>query len=309
MFDILTIAMPFFGLIFFGVLAAKIWRIEEEGLAWINVFILYFALPAMIYLIVAAAPFEQLVNWRFPATTVAATGFCFLLVVAMGRWWFGVPLRVATLQGTSASYGNIGYMGLPLSVAFFGPTAAVPAAIVFCFDCVIQFLLTASLASMGEKGGGGSWRLLRSIVTHPFIVSTVLGGLASAYHFEVGGGFKTILEMLGKAAGPTALFAMGVTVALRNFGGFGKEMFGVVFVKTLFQPAVAFIVVSLFAGVDHLWVSVAVMMASLPTASNAFILARQYGAYKDGAGAAVIITTIISVLTIPAIVYVLRHGF
>jgi hypothetical protein len=314
MTEILNLAMPFFGLILLGVLAARLWHYDEEGLAWLNTFLVYFALPALIFLIVAAAPFEQLVNWPFVSAVTGVTVFAFLAVVSLSMWFFGTPLKEAALQGTSGSYGNVGYMGLPLAVAFFGPEAAVPAALVFCFDCTVQFILTAFLATLAHERneeahwGAVSARILKQIATHPFIVATALGVIASALQFKAPGALGTILEMLMRSAGPTALFALGVTVGMRKFAGVGREMTLVAGMKVLVQPIIAFFVVGLVPGIDPTWLHVAVMMAALPTASNAFILASQNKAYVQGASTAVIVTTAISAVTIPLLIYFIKAG-
>jgi predicted permease len=290
------------------------WHLGEDGLRWMNVFLINFSLPALIYLVIAAAPFEKLVDWPYVTLTTAVTGFCFLLMVAVSRIVLHTAARTAALQGTAATYGNVGYMGLPLAVAFFGPEAAVPAALVFCFDCTIQFVLTALLATLGEERGEDShWgqvalRVARQVFGHPFIIATILGALASAYHVSMPGAVQTILEMLMRAAGPCALFALGVTVGLRKLSGFGRELPLVVVIKTLLQPALAFVVVGLLPGLDPLWLHVALMMAALPTASNAFILARQYEAYVDGASTAVIVTTVVTAVTIPVMIYAVKTG-
>lgn len=313
MTDILNVALPFFGLILLGALAARIWRLDESGLAWLNVFVVYFALPAMIFLVVAATPLERLVNPSYVTATGGVTLFCFLLMVVLARFVFGADLRTAALQGTSASYGNVGYMGLPLAAAFFGAEATVPAALVFCFDCTVEFVLTAVLAGIGSRSHPSASaiakKIARDVFTHPFIVATILGIAASALQWQPPGGFKSILEMLMRAAGPVALFAMGVTVSLRRFSGVGRELPVLVLIKVLLQPALAYVAVLWLAAPDPVWLQVAVMMAALPTASNAFILARQYEAFVEGAGAAVIVTTVASVITIPLIVFALQHMF
>lgn len=314
MSEILNLAMPFFGLILLGVFAAWRWKAHESGLVWLNIFLVYFSLPALIFLIVSAAPFEQILNWPFVTATTSVTIFTFLAIVVLSRWVFATPLKMATLQGTAGSYGNVGYMGLPLAVAFFGPEAAVPAALVFCFDCAVQFIMTAFLATLAhERNEEADWgkvalSILKQVCTHPFIVATALGILASAFQFKAPGAIGTLLDMLMRAAGPTALFALGVTVGMRKFEGFGPELGLVAGMKVIIQPVLAFIVVSYVPGIEPMWLHVAVMMAALPTASNAFILASQYKTYIEGASTAVIVTTIASAITVPLIVYAINAG-
>jgi malonate transporter and related proteins len=130
MLEILNIALPFFGLILLGVIAGRIWNKSEEGLAWLNIYVLYFALPPLIFMIVAQTPLEKLANPLFVVATAGATTICFLLMLFAARQFYNASPREAALMGTSAAYGNIGYMGLPLAVAFFGQSAGVPAALV-----------------------------------------------------------------------------------------------------------------------------------------------------------------------------------
>ncbi len=314
MIEILNLALPFFGLILLGVAATRFWHFGEAGLAWINVFLIYFALPSLIFLVVAAAPFEKLIDWPYVTATSAVTLTAFLTMFAASLWLFETPFKTAALQGTSASYGNVGYMGLPLAVAFFGPQAAVPAALVFCFDCTVQFVATAFLATLAhEKNEDAHWgevslRILKQVFTHPFIIATILGAIASALQFKAPGALGTILEMLMKSAGPCALFALGVTVGMRKFARLGRELPLVAGIKTVVQPIAALVVVGFIPGLDPMWLHVAVMMAALPTASNAFILASQYRAYVEGASTAVIVTTVISAATIPLLVYFIKAG-
>ncbi|MEY3082504.1 MAG: hypothetical protein RJA94_2489 [Pseudomonadota bacterium] len=314
MSDILNLAMPFFGLILLGVFAARRWHGGEQGLAWLNIFLVYFALPALIFLVVSQAPFEELVNWPFVTATTSVTLAAFLTVMVLSRLLFGTEFRTAVLQGTSGSYGNVGYMGLPLAVAFFGPQAAVPAALVFCFDCALQFVLTAFLVTLANEReeeahwGAVAWRIAKQVGTHPFIIATVLGIIGSAIHFKAPGALGTILEMLMKSAGPTALFALGVTVGMRRFAGVGPALVLVSGMKVIVQPVLAFIVVGMVPGTPPLWLHVAVMMAALPTASNAFILASQYKSYVEGASTAVIVTTALSAIIIPGLIYAINSG-
>jgi malonate transporter len=314
MSEILNLALPFFGLILLGVIASRRWHAGEQGLVWLNIFLVYFSLPALIILVVAAAPFEQLVNWPFVTATTSVTVYAFLFIVALSRVLFAVPLKIATLQGTAGSYGNVGYMGLPLAVAFFGPEAAVPAALVFCFDCAVQFIMTAFLATLAhERDEEAHWgeialRIVKQVVLHPFIIATAIGVTASAFAFKPPGALGTVLDMLMRAAGPTALFALGITVGMRKLEGFSRELWVVALMKTVLQPIMAFLVVSMVPGIQPMWLHVAVMMAALPTASNAFILASQYKAYVEGASAAVIVTTLASAITIPVIIYAIKAG-
>jgi malonate transporter and related proteins len=310
MVEILNVALPFFGLILLGVLAGRIWMRSEDGLAWLNIFVLYFALPPLIFTVIARTPLEKLANPAYVVATAGATTVCFLLMWFFARKVFHAPAQDAALMGTSAAYGNVGYMGLPLAVAFFGQQAAVPAALVFSFDITVLFVLTAVFAGLGNRSesvGKMAANIAKDVITHPFNIATILGVFASAAQWQPSGGLRTIIEMLMQSAAPAALFAMGVTVSLRGKPEFNKELGTLTIIKLLLHPALAFVCVWFFVSAETSWLQVAIMMAALPTAGNAFILARKYNAYIAGSGAAVIVTTVVSVITIPVLVFMLQR--
>jgi predicted permease len=315
MITILNLALPFYGIILAGFAAAKVFRLPEAGLAWLNILIVYFALPAMIFLTVAAAPFEKLIEWPFVLATTLATYLVFIIPFIFSVFILKTRITTAAIHGTSASFGNVGYMGLPLAVAFFGTEAAVPAALIFCFDCALQFTLTPLLATLGHSEEAKSrsmaevWgRVAKSIFTHPFIIATILGVIASALQFVLSGMLDGFLQMLARAAGPSALFCLGVTLGMRRLAGMGAEFPLIVVMKILVHPALVFGLLMLMGWNDRLWLHVALMMAALPTATNAFVLASQYDRYIEGASNCILVTTVLSALTLPALVYCAQHG-
>src|SRR5436305_7168753 len=120
MTDILNLALPYFGLIFVGYACGKTKRLPEEGLAWMNFFLLYVSLPALLFGIMSKTPFEQLNNPPFLIATTLGTASAFVLAMGAGRLLGRQPLRAATLAGLAGAYGNIGYMGPGLALAVLG---------------------------------------------------------------------------------------------------------------------------------------------------------------------------------------------
>jgi malonate transporter len=238
----------------------------------------------------------------------------------------GTGISRAAIQGMAASYGNIGYMGLPLAIAFFGREAAVPAVLIFCFDNILQFTLTPMLAALGQgrardlSAARLSVHVVRSIMSHPFIVATLLGGIASAVTYlqpefatsvlEMPGVpvIVQLLEILSRAAGPVALFALGVTVGMRRFAGIGVEFPLLVGFKLVVHPVLVYSMLSLAGGIDPLWFHVALMMAALPTAANVFVLASHYRIYIEGASSSILVSTLLSAFTIPVLIYAIKNG-
>ncbi len=312
MMDIFNLALPYFGLILIGFACGKRVRLPEAGLAWMNFFLLYVALPALFFRIMARTPLEQLNNPPFILATTAATACAFALGFAAYFLGGGRERQQAVIAGLAGGYGNIGYMGPGLALAAIGAPAAVPVALIFCFDNVFLFTITPLLiALLGRERRAllpTLIHLVREIVFHPLIFASILGTAAAALHLHIPIGIDRILEFLQNAAAPVALFALGVTVALRPFETMPWELPGILAVKLIAHPVIAIALLMLLGPFAPEWIATALLMASLPPALSVFVMARQYDAWVAPASTAVLVGTLISVVTLPLVIWLIRSG-
>jgi predicted permease len=145
--------------------------------------------------------------------------------------------------------------------------------------------------------------IAKSIFTHPFILSAVAGGIVAGLSIPVPTPLTALLGFLTNAAGPCALFALGVTLSRRKIEGVGAELPIIVFLKIIVHPLLVLVILSVIGETDPVWVAVAVLMASLPTATNVFIMGRQYDAYVQGASSAILITSSLGAITLSLLLY------
>src|ERR1700719_221084 len=214
MVDILNLALPYFGLIFIGFACGKAKGLPEQGLAWMNFFLLYVSLPALLFGIMSKTPFEELNNPPFLIATTLAPTPAFFLALFAGRMIGRLPLREATLAGLSGAYGNIGYMGPGLALAVLGAKASAPTALIFCCDSIFLFTAVPLLIALTD-GEGRHWLqtlgvVVRQIVFTPLIMSACAGALAAALHIHPPVAVDKTLQFLENSAAPTALFVLGV---------------------------------------------------------------------------------------------------
>src|ERR1700737_4183141 len=312
MVDILNLALPYFGLIFIGFACGKARGLPEAGLAWMNFFLLYVSLPALLYGIMSKTPFAELNNPPFLIATTLGTMSAFVLAMLAGRLIGRLSFREATLAGLSGGYGNIGYMGPGLALAVLGAKAAVPTALIFCFDSIFLFFIVP--LSMGLTGKGRRPLLppvgigIKEIVFHPLIVAAYCGALAAGLHIHLPVAVDSMLQFLQNAAAPVALFVLGVTVALRPFGRVPWEVPGIIAVKLLIHPLIVFGLMLVFGPFAQPWAATAVLMASLPPALNVFVIARQNDTWIEPASVAVLIGTFASVITLTGVMWFLQTG-
>lgn len=211
MSDIISLILPFFGLIFLGFLVARFVRQPIEALGWMNVFVIYVALPALFFQLLSKTPIEQLTEWKFIFGSVFSTFLVFLTMFLLSLLFSRGEIAESTIRGLAAAYGNIGYMGPGLAILALGEQAAVPVALIFCFENMMHFTLAPTLMALSGKDQERPLELaikvVKGIVLHPFIIATALGVLAAWFHFRSPVAIDRLLDSLAKAAAPCALFA------------------------------------------------------------------------------------------------------
>jgi malonate transporter len=312
MLDVLNLALPYFSLIFIGFASGKMRGLPETGFPWMNFFLVYISLPALLFGITSKTPFEQLNNPPFLVATTLGTMIAFVLAMFAGRIIGKLSLREATLAGLSGGYGNIGYMGPGLALAVLGTKAAAPTALIFCCDSIFLFSIVPLLIAFTEGEGRSLPRTLavvaRQIVLNPLIMSACAGALAAALHFRPPVAIDNTLQFLQNAAAPVALFLLGVTVAFRPLGHIPREVPGVIAIKLLIHPLVACGLMLLLGPFPQPWAATAVLMASLPPALNVFVIARQNDTWIEPASVAVLIGTFASVITLTSVMWFIQTG-
>jgi predicted permease len=312
MVDILNLALPYFGLIFIGFACGKTRGLPESGLAWMNFFLLYVSLPALLFGIMSATPFSELNNPPFLIATTLATVSAFVMAMVTGRFIGELSLRKATMAGLAGAYGNIGYMGPGLALAVLGSKAAAPTALIFCCDSIFLFSIVPLLIALTDREHPSMLHAIgvaaKQIVMNPLIMSAVAGALAAALHIQLPVAIGKTLLFLQNAAAPTALFVLGVTVALRPFDRVPWEVPGVIAIKLLVHPLIVFGLMLLFGPFAQPWAATAVLMAALPPALNVFVIARQNNTWIEPASAAVLIGTFASVVTLTSVMWFIQSG-
>lgn len=218
----------------------------------------------------------------------------------------------ATIQGLAGAYGNIGYMGPAIAIIALGEMAAIPVAIIFCFENILHFAVAPALLAVSgnrkQSAGALIAEVIGKIIFHPFIIATVVGVGFAILGLEAPGPLERLIEYLAQAAAPCALFAMGVTLALRPIRRMPLALGYIVPIKLIVHPAAMYFVLSFVGDFEPVWVFAAVLLAALPTATNVFVIAQQYGVWVERASACVLITTALSVLTVTVLLYAVTTG-
>ena len=313
MLEVIGLVAPLFALILLGYVSARLVNISLEGLAWLNFFVIYIALPPLFFQLLSKTPVAEFGNIRFLLFASGATLAIFALGFTLAKVFKRGNTKEATVQGLAGAYGNIGYLGPPLAIASFGPEAGVPVALIFCLDNTMHFIIVPLLMTLGSNKRGSLLRLagtiVKNILYHPFILATIVGLVAAYYQYQPPEPVDQLLQSLSNAAAPCALFALGVTAALRPLKRVPIDLVYLIPIKLLLHPLLVYLSVSLIPGVPEIWVYSAVLLATLPTATNVFVLAQQYQAWEQRSSSMIVISTLLSVVTVTVFLYLAKNGY
>ncbi len=307
--NVLSLALPFFGLILLGYAAAKSFKQPAGGQDWLTIFVVYFTVPALLFTLLSKAPIEELGNGTFILATTGSAALVFFISLIAFRIIYANNLAQSGMRAAASAYANVGYMGVPLAVGAFGTKATIPATLIVCFDSVFFFIMAPILVALGSPGPlkftGLVGDISRRIFLNPLIIGSAAGVLAAYFKYVPPGPVARILDYLSAAAAPCALFALGVTVAARPLKSMPRGTGLMVFTKLFVHPlAVLGAVLSL--GITGIWMNTALLLATLPTALGVYVIANQYGIETHSVSNAILLSTLLSVLTVTSLLYAIE---
>ncbi|MGE3145880.1 MAG: AEC family transporter [Pseudorhodoplanes sp.] len=306
---IATITVPFFAIIFFGYVAARLRWVPQEAVPAFNGFLLYFAVPALLFRLVSEMPVVEVAQSGYLMAYSVAGVLTLVFIVAGALGIFNARLRDAAFYGLAGSVTNVGYLGIPLVVALLGERAAGPAIMSTVVDQTVTAAVALALAQFDISGRRGWIRgtgeaMLRAL-TNPFLMSIAAGAAVSLLGWKVPTPAVEIVRLLANSAGPCALFAIGVSLVRIN-APFSSAIIALpVSGKLLLHPILAWLILSAF-NIDPFAKTVAVLTAALPTAGWAFIFAQRYDADAPRVSAVILCTTALSFVTVSGLVWWLQ---
>ncbi len=303
MLEIFLKTLPFFALIGLGYLAVRLHFFTTEATVWLTRFVFYFALSAMLFRFAADLSLAQVYDGRFVIAYLTGTAAVYLLTMTVA-FLRGLKLAEAAIESHCAITGNVGFLGLPMMVLLLGPQAVGPNMLVLSLDLIVFGSLVVVLITASREGRL-SLRIVQTIgaglLKNPMIVSILLGLGWAALETPLPRPADEFLKLLAGAATPTALFVIGASLAEKSAERPWIASW-LSFAKLVLHPlAVAFSALWLFR-VEPFAAGVMIVLAALPVAGNAFILAQHYRVAPQRVSAAILVSTFVSVGTVALIV-------
>ncbi len=315
--SILLVTFPFFALVLCGYMAARRAFLPQAAIPGLNTFVLYFALPCMLYRFGASTPIAQLLDGSLMAVYALSALIMvgFTIVVTRNR---RIGWNDASFGALVAAFPNTGFMGVPLLVALLGAQAAGPAIVSIAVDMLLTSSLCIALSrldSADEHGAARAARMaLRGVLANPLPWAIVLGGLSSAFAVSLPMPIMATVGLLADAASPVALFTIGAILARSQMYATHKTPLGdylpVTFIKLVIHPLLvgSLGLAAIAAGLplDRFALTVVVLVAALPSASNVAILAERFGADNGRIARIILLSTVLAFFSFSAAVALLK---
>ncbi|MCA6106767.1 AEC family transporter [Bradyrhizobium cenepequi] len=303
MLSTLTTVLPIFALIFAGWLARRIGVLGPHATTELNRFVVYLALPALLFDVIAHAQWSDVWQPGFIAAFGIGVALVFGLTIAV-RLRRPRHLADAAIDGLNAGYANTGFVGFPLALVALGREALAPTLIATIITVCILFAIAIVLIETGLQTEKRRRHLFikvgGSLLRNPLLVAPVLGAIIPLAGLSVPGPAESFLKLLGGAASPCALVALGLFLAAKRETteqDIGSAALLVSF-KLVLQPAVTWVMATAVFGLSPLLTHVAVLLAALPTGTGPFMLAEFYQREADITSNVILASTAASILTV-----------
>lgn len=309
MLSTLNVVLPVFALILVGWLARKLKILDETALTELNRFVVYLALPALLFDIIANAMWADLAQPAFISTFSIGMMVVFFLTlfVQLRRTRH---LADAAIDALNAGYANTGFIGFPLVIVFLGHEALAPTLIATILTVSVLFGIGIIIIETGLQGEVKRriifTRVAKSLIKNPLLVSPAIAICIPLSGLTVPDSINVFLKLLGGAASPCALIALGLFLAGQSDKRTNNDHFTVtllVVLKLLIQPALTWWFATKVFHLSPLLVHTAVLLAALPTGTGPFMLAEFYRREASTTSKCVLVSTVLSMFTLSAYLY------
>jgi hypothetical protein len=298
---IVDVVLPVFAIIASGWLCGRLGLLGDGASQALNGFTYFAALPALFFVAMATVPLRETFNLPFILDYMGGVvALAALTWLSAGRMFPGKGDALG-LQNMAANFSNTGYMGIPLLLTAFGAGGRLPAIIATVLNGAIVMAFYIAVVEFNQSGAAHRVQVLRDaamgVVKSPLVLSAVLGIAWSGCGLPVPVFLSKFCEILGSAAPPAALFAMGLFMVGKSFRGDYREIGLLTAFKLMLHPLLAWGML-LLIPLERGWADALIVLSALPTGSLVFVLSSRYGVYTRRSTGVIVASTLISVVTL-----------
>ncbi len=300
--------LPFFAILGLGYFAARRNFFSQQATSHLTKFVFYFALSAMIFRFTAALSLPDVFHAPSVLAYLAGTMAVYLIATMVGIYR-KIGIEESAIEAQSAAIGNVGFLGIPMLVLLMGSEAIGPVMIVLATDLIVFGSLIVIIISAKRDGRmsiGVLWSVALGLMKNPMVMAMSAGLIWAGLKLPIPDPFDEFLALLGGAATPGALFAIGASLAAKSADRVSIAIWLSTAKLALHPLAVAFACFYIF-DVPSFTASVMIAAAAMPTAGNVYILAQHYGVAPHRVSSTILISTLVSVLSLTFVIAIVSR--
>lgn len=303
---------PVFAMIFVGFAAARAGVVPASANRDLNRFVSWIALPALMFSVVATTDWHRLWDGKFALASLLGSLAVFVAGMVVGRLR-GLPVADVAVDGLNASYANAAYIGLPLFLLTLGPRSTPYVIVAATLTLMVLFACAVVLIEFGHHRGRGLAHAFAQaglgVIRNPVILGPIAGFLWWCTGLPLPGAIDQLTRMLGAAASPTALVAIGLFLAERPLMQALANRYVLMLsaVKLLLHPLLTMLLVWPVLGLSPFTATLAIAIAALPTGTGPFMVAGFYARDGKVTSGTILLSTLLSVLSLTVILSFLPH--
>lgn len=309
MLAIANIVLPIFALIIAGYFLRRKNILSVNACTELNRYVVWLALPALMIDVMINSSWSELYQPEF-FYAFELGGFIIFFGVLAFHWLKTKNLANATVDATSASYANTGFIGLPLCALTFGADKLGPAMIAAILTVSANFAVSIIFIEASSQSGKSLWITLRNVAVslckNPLIVAPVIAGILCASGVQLPYGAAQSIKLLGASASPCALVATGLFLAQRQESTSPVIAIELVVFKLVIQPLIVWYLAFQVFTMPPLWAKSAVILSALPTGTGPFMLAELYGKGGGIASRTIFLSTVLGIVTLSICLTILQ---
>ncbi|MGE0005152.1 MAG: AEC family transporter [Parvibaculaceae bacterium] len=312
MSSILTTILPVFGLIALGFVCARTRFISSAAGQGLSQVVFNLAMPALLFRTVAMIDQQSLSPWPLWAALFGGIACVWAVAAIAAATTRLVPAAPAS-AAMGATFGNLAMLGLPLTLAHFGDRAALPVGFVLSIHAPVLWLAAViQVEASGQRRLPSILTIARQLagqlIRNPIVLALLLGSLWRTTGLGLHAVPDRFLELLGEAGIPTALVALGLSLAGYGLKGQWRGIVTLMVLKMLLLPVIVWLIARYVVGLEPFWTEIVLVLAAMPTGANAYLFAERYGTGSAAVSGAIALGTVLSLVTLSALFLVMDMG-
>jgi malonate transporter len=311
---VLTTVLPVFGLIVLGYVFAKSKVIDAAAGRGLAMFVFNVAIPAFLFRTMATLGSADAAPWGLWAAFFGGLALAWAVSAIVARKVDSLNVSGGAAAAMATGFGNVGLLGGPLAMSHFGQSVGVPLGLILSVHAPILWTAATLHREMARGLGGPNWaavgrELLKNLGTNAIVLALLAGALWRLTGLGLHPIPDKMLAMLGDASVPTALFALGVSLAAYSLRGAWDGVFALIGLKMFLVPLLVYLLSHFVFRVPPQWAQIAVLFAAMPTGANAFLFAQKNDEAVPAVSGAVALGTGLAAITASLLLYLMDDGW